>query len=198
MAPEWTALLSALVASILTGAFSLAHSSLTFRRQARQQEARDISAASVAVLYASNSLVGLAQGLQTILRTRGTVGELLGLLLRVRLPLDEMALLRSYQDALTQVLNAQNSLACVGPRAAVAAGEAVCVAGAEYLQTCLRRTGVQRALHPLRAWRPTREQEQAAEAGLRSLMSAQADLLRVLRDKGGLEPIERSAESVRR
>lgn len=185
MEPEWVALLAAFVASLLTGTFSLAVTLVALGRQGRQRALSDRRAAHLGVLHASSALIAYAQALQVLLKTRGNFNDTLGLLLRIRLPLNETDLLHDYQQALTRILDAQDTLASVGSQAAIDAGEALCVAGVDYLNTCLKTTRLQRVAHPLSGWRPTRSQKKAAKAALRRVFEKRAALVHLLRIESG-------------
>ena len=143
----------------------------------------------LAVLHASNVLVALGQALQTLLRTRGGPDDAIAILLRVRRPLDDLELLRQYQAALTLVLDAQDALASVGSQRAVQAGEAVCIAAANYLQACLSMTRPQRLWHYVTGGTPTKRQQRSSEAALKELFESRGRLIHVLRSEMGEAPV---------
>ena len=186
---SWAPVVAALGAAALTGFFTWRAAAWAQLRAEERESKRHRREGYLALLNASNLLIALGQGNRALLQARTGVAEGIGILLRMRKPLDVQELMRDYAAALRAILDAQDSLSAVGSQAAVRAGEQVAWAAAEYLGACVGTTPNQKRWLELRGWKPTKRQEQELEKRLRELAQARAAFVHRIREDLGEKPI---------
>ena len=177
----WAPVVAALGASILTGFFTWGFSASGQRRADRRDAERRQGEGYLPILLASNRLVAFGQVLRVMLSARTGVAEGLGVLLRLRKPIDTQDLMGRFATELTAILDAQAALQTVGTQAAVDAGERVVLVATEYLTACGEMTSSQRRWLEIRGWKPTRLQQENLEQKLRELFRARAAFIHVVR-----------------
>lgn len=125
-----------------------------------------------------------------MLLSRTGISESIGVLLRIRRPLDTEALRDRYGTELTKILDAQAALATAGSQPAIDAGDRVAEAAINYLKASGAMTPSQQRWVHLRGWKPTAQQDRELQERLQELFTARAAFVHVLRSESNEEPIE--------
>jgi len=186
---SWAPVVAALGAAFLTGFFTWGAAAWAQRRADKRESLRHRREGYQPLLNASNLLISLGFGSRVLLQARTGVAEGIGLLLRIRRPVDSQELQQQYAAALTAILDAQDALSTVGSQAAVETGEQVAMAAANYLSACADMTSNQKRWLALQGWKPTKRQEQELEKRLRELSQARAAFVHRIREDLGEQPI---------
>lgn len=190
MSSVWAPVVAALGASLLTGLSTWTAASWVQRRVDRRAAQERRRESYLETLRTSSRLVGFAQELRLMLLSRTGISESIGVLLRLRRPLDTEALRDRYGIELTRILDAQAALATAGSQPAIAAGDRVAEAAINYLKASGAMTPAQRRWLHLRGWKPTDEQDGALQERLKELFTARDAFVHVLRRELNEAPVE--------